>query len=145
MGGAESAPDAPRLEFVARVCAEIAAPVSSGRSARGRRQMIPITGGSVRGPRLSGRVLPGGADFQLIREDGVVELVARYFIETDEGERVYVRNAGIAHAAGGALYFRTAPRFETSCESLRWLMTSVFVASAVPRQGAVELDFFRVV
>jgi len=145
VAAADDAPAAPPLEFVARVIAEIAAPVGSGRSARGVRQMIPITGGSVRGPRLSGRVLPGGADFQIIREDGVVELVARYFIETDGGERVYVRNAGIAHAAEGALYFRTAPRFETSCESLRWLMTSVFVAIAAPRSGSVVLDFFRVV
>ena len=135
----------PQLEFVTRVSAEIAAPVTSGQSPRGRRQMIPITGGSLSGPRLSGRVLPGGADFQIIREDGVCELEARYFVETDAGARVYVCNQGIAHASGGdGLYFRTVPRFETSEPSLRWLMLSLFVATAAPRDGRVELDFFRV-
>ena len=135
----------PQLEFVAHVSAEIAAPIASGRSPSGRRQMIPITGGTVKGPRLSGRVLAGGADFQIIRDDGVCELEARYFVETDAGARVYVCNQGIAHAAGGSgLYFRTIPRFETSDESLRWLMRSLFVATAAPRDGKVELDFFRV-
>jgi hypothetical protein len=137
-------PVAPQLEFVTRVVAEIAAPIASGRGPRGRRQLIPITGGTLRGPRLSGRVLSGGADFQLIHADGVVELEARYFVETDEGERAYVCNQGIAHAAEGALYFRTLPRFETGSERLRWLTTSIFVASARPLEGRVELDFFRV-
>ena len=135
----------PQLEFVAHVSAEIGAPVTSGQSPRGRRQMIPITGGNVTGPRLSGRVLSGGADFQIIRDDGVVELEARYFIETDAGARVYIENHGVAHAAAGqGLYFRTTPRFETSDESLRWLMLTLFVATAAPGTGRVELDFFRV-
>jgi hypothetical protein len=115
-----SEPVAPQLEFVTKVTAEIAAPIASGRSARGLRQMIPITGGALEGPRLSGRVLPGGADFQIVHADG------------------------IAHAAEGSLYFRSVPRFETASERLRWLMTSIFVASARPLAGKVELDFFRV-
>ena len=139
-----SAPIAPPLEFVTRVRAEIAAPIGSGTSPRGKRQLIPITGGTASGPGLSGRVLPGGADFQILRSDGVVELEARYFVETDDGARVYVCNQGLAHADGGALYFRCTPRFETDAPALRWLLTSVFVGSARPTSGAVELDFFRV-
>jgi Protein of unknown function (DUF3237) len=136
--------EAPRLEFVARVVAEIGAPIDSGRGPNGKRQMIPITGGSVDGPKLRGRILPGGADFQVFRSDGVVEIEARYFVETDAGERVFIHNAGIAHGIGGALYFRTSPRFETASESLRWLTQSQFVATGTPRAGAVELEFFRV-
>jgi uncharacterized protein DUF3237 len=136
--------EAPRLEFVARVVAEIGAPIDSGRGPNGRRQMIPITGGTVEGPKLRGRILTGGADFQIFRADGVVEIEARYFVETDTGERLYICNAGVAHALGGSLYFRTSPRFETASESLRWLTQSQFVATGNPRAGAVELDFFRV-
>ena len=138
------APAPPRLAFVARVVAEIGAPQSSGQGPSGKRQMIPITGGTIRGAEISGRVLPGGADYQIFRSDGVVEIEARYFVETDAGERVYIHNAGVAHGIDGALYFRTSPRFETSCERLRWLTTSQFVGTGTPRAGAVELDFFRV-
>jgi hypothetical protein len=108
-----SLPIAPALEFVTRVSAEIAGPIGSGTSPRGKRQVIPITGGTLSGPLLSGRVLPGGADFQILRSDGVVELEARYFIETADACRVYVCNQGLAHADAGALYFRCTPRFET--------------------------------
>jgi hypothetical protein len=57
---------------------------------------------------------------------------------------VFIRNAVIAHGIGGALYFSTSPRFETSCERRRWLTTSQFVGTGMPRAGAVELDFFGV-
>jgi hypothetical protein len=61
----------------------------------GERRIIPITGGSFVGPRLSGRVLPGGADWQVIRRDGITELEARYTLETDDGALIYVLNKGI--------------------------------------------------
>ena len=60
----------------------------------GRRRIIGITGGSFAGARLSGRVLPGGADWQLIRADGVAFLDARYTLETADGALIYVNNKG---------------------------------------------------
>jgi hypothetical protein len=123
------------------------------------RRVIPIVGGTVRGPALNGRVLAGGADYQVLRADGVAEIEALYFIETDAGEKVYVRNPGLAHMTPAALgqllrgeplaaadfYFRTTPSFETEAPPLQWLMRSVFVGTAVPFADRVELEWFRLV
>ena len=89
--------------------------------------MIDILGGRIDGPRLQGRILPG-ADWQIVRPDGVTDLQARYGIETDHGTRVLVTSDGLRHgppevlaalARGEAVdpsryYFRTLMRFETA-------------------------------
>lgn len=124
----------------------------------GRRRVIPITGGSFRGDRLAGRVLPGGADWQLLRADGVAELDARYTLETADRALIYVRNFGYRHgppdivaklAAGEPVdpsryYMRTTPRFETSAEKYRWLNRVICVATGARRAAAVELEVFEV-
>jgi hypothetical protein len=124
----------------------------------GRRRIIPITGGTFRGERLSGRVLPGGADWQVIRADGVAELDARYTLETDDKALIYVRNFGYRHGpadvirrlvAGEAVdpslyYMRTTPRFETGAEPYRWLNGLICVATGARRKAAVELDVYEV-
>ena len=68
-----------------------------GEAPHGRRRIIPITGGRISGERVSGRVLPGGADWQVVRADGVAELDARYTIETADGALIYVSNRGVRH------------------------------------------------
>ena len=135
------------------------APVQElGESPLGRRRIIPITGGTFRGERLSGRVLPGGADWQVIRSDGVAELDARYTLETHDKALIYVRNFGYRHgpadvikrlAAGEpvdpALYYmRTTPRFETGAEPYQWLNRIICVATGARRKAAVELDVYEV-
>ena len=124
----------------------------------GRRRIIRITGGSFSGARLSGRVLPGGADWQLIRADGVAYLDARYTLETADGALIYVRNKGYRHGpeevierlARGedvdpALYYmRTTPWFETSAARYAWLNRIICVATGARRAAAVELDVFEV-
>ena len=129
-----------------------------GDSPLGRRRIIPITGGTFRGERLSGRVLPGGADWQVIRADGVAELDARYTLETEDKALIYVRNFGYRHgpadvikrlAAGEAVdpslyYMRTTPRFETGAERYRWLNGLICVATGARRKAAVELDVYEV-
>lgn len=135
------------------------APVQElGDSPLGRRRIIPITGGTFRGERLSGRVLAGGADWQVIRSDGVAELDARYTLETHDKALIYVRNFGYRHgpaeviqrlAAGEpvdpALYYmRTTPRFETGAERYRWLNRIICVATGARRAAAVELEVFEV-
>jgi len=138
-------PAPPGLEFVATVSIPLTEkPLGSGRSARGTRQLIAFSSGTVSGPKLSGRVLPGGADVQLIRADGIAEIDAKYLIETDRLERVFVRNAGIARGASGGLYFRTSPVFETEAADLQWLMQHVFVGTGAVVPGGVELRWFRV-
>ena len=102
-----------------------------GTTPYGERRVIDILGGRVEGPRLQGRILPG-ADWQIVRPDGVTDLEARYAIETDRGTRVVVRSDGLRHgppeviaalARGEAVepsryYFRTVMRFETADPAL---------------------------
>jgi hypothetical protein len=69
-----SEPVVPNLEHIAQLIVHVLEPIEAGRNIRGSRRLIPITGGQVTGPRLFGRVLPGGADHQLIRTDGISEM-----------------------------------------------------------------------
>ena len=147
-----------RLEPLLRAEITLAPPQELGETPLGRRRVIPITGGSFRGEKLSGRVLPGGADWQLIRADGVAELDARYTLETVDGALIYVRNFGYRHgpadvirklAAGEPVdpsryYMRTTPRFETSAERYRWLNGVICVATGARRAAAVELEVYEV-
>ena len=86
----------PTLEHLCDLAVTIAAPIEVGHTPAGLRRMIPITGGTVTGPRMNGRVLPGGADFQLILSQGTqAHLDARYVLELDDGSRVWVQNTAL--------------------------------------------------
>ena len=136
----------------------LAPPQELGDTPQGRRRIIGITGGRFTGERLSGRVLPGGADWQVIRSDGVADLDARYTLETEDGARIYVRNRGLRHgpaevikrlAAGEAVdpktyYMRTTPSFETGDARYAWLNRMVCVATGARRAAAVELEVFEI-
>ena len=129
-----------------------------GDTPQGRRRIIGITGGRFSGERLSGRVLPGGADWQVIRADGVADLDARYTLETADGALIFVKNKGMRHgpadvlkkiAAGEAVdpslyYMRTTPTFETGDARYSWLNRMVCVATGARRAAAVELDVYEV-
>ena len=93
-----------------------------GASPSGTRVTFPITGGSVEGDRLRGKVLSGGDDWTIKRSDGVMELDLRITLETDDGALVYMTFAGLRDdGAPGAPYFRTLPRFETAAPKYAFL------------------------
>ena len=133
-------------------------PQELGETPRGRRRIIPIVGGKFSGARLAGRVLPGGADWQVLRRDGVAELEARYTLETTDGVLVYVTNKGYRHGprevierlmsgaevAPALYYMRTTPWFETGDARYAWLNRIVCVASGARRAAAVELEVFEI-
>src|SRR5579884_1048554 len=77
--------------------AELAPVLSLGRTPLGERRIIGILGGTVRGPKLQGRILPGGADWQVVRADGAADISARYTIESDGGARILVSSDGLRH------------------------------------------------
>src|SRR5881296_4323119 len=90
-------------------------PQRLGAVPHGTRVIAPITSGTFEGPRLRGKVLPGGADWTLLRSDGVLELDLRITLETDDGTLIYMSFEGIRDdGAPGAPYFRTLSRFETA-------------------------------
>jgi hypothetical protein len=151
-------PVAPRLERLCRATVAIGEPQVVGETPLGLRRIIPITGGRVEGPRLQGVVLPGGADWQIVRADGLAELDTRYALQTDHGSVIYIQNAGMRHAppdvtkkllAGEAVdpaqvYFRTVPTFETSAPDLQWLTRAIFVGTGERYPAEVVIRVWKV-
>lgn len=145
-------------EFLCRIRVALEPARELGETPLGRRRIVAIAGGEFEGPRFSGRVLPGGADWQLVRADGVAYLDARYTLQTHDGALVYVRNRGYRHgppevmarlARGepvepGAYYQRATPWFETAAPSYAWLNRSVCVATGWREPQAVVQDFYLV-
>jgi hypothetical protein len=146
------------LQPLTRIEVTLAAALELGDTPLGRRRIIGITGGKFSGERLRGRVLAGGADWQVIRPDGVADLDARYTLETGDGALIYVRNRGFRHgppevlrriAAGedvdpSLYYMRTTPALETGDTRYAWLNRIVCVASGARRAAAVEIEVFEV-
>ena len=109
----------------------------------GTRVTAPIKDGSFEGPRLRGKVLPGGGDWTLLRGDGVLELDLRVTLETDDGARIHMTSFGLRHGPPEVIaalargervdpdsyYFRTTPRFETGHPRYAFLNRLVAVAS----------------
>lgn len=103
-----------------------------GRTPYGIRRRIPIIGGTFEGPRIRGRVLPGGADWQLQRADDYTLLAADYMIEAEDGAKIHVSNRGLTNTrvkGASARYLRTVPEFEAPTGPHEWLNQSMFVGS----------------
>ena len=151
-------PGPPGLRHALHLDVEVGAPVEVGATAAGIRRLVPITGGTVSGPLLSGRILPGGTDYQLIRTETWTEVEARYVVETDRGELVYVWNRGVRTGSAediarlrrdepvdpARIYFRSSPTFETSSARLSALTTRLFVGSGTRHPRSVVFDFYEV-
>jgi Protein of unknown function (DUF3237) len=151
-------PVPPSLEFLARVRADVEAPQLVGRTLLGERRVVPIMGGEIAGPRLRGRILPGGADWQVVCPDGTSLLEARYTVLTEDDALVYVRNVGIRYGPPEVLervqrgdavdpaeyYFRSTPRFEAGDARYTWLNHVLAVGSGARLANEVQLDVYAV-
>ena len=148
----------PDLRFLYRSEVSIGEPIDIGPSPAGIRRVIPITGGTFHGPRISGHILPGGADWQILRPDGITEVDARYTLETSDGGRIHVSNRGLRHGPVDVMsrlaqglpvdprryYFRTVPVFETGAPNLMWLNGVVAVATGERFPEVVIITVFEV-
>ena len=149
----------PKLEHLCDLAVTIAAPVEVGQTPAGLRRMIPITGGTVTGPRVNGKVLAGGADFQLILGGGTqAHLDARYVIELDDGSRVFVQNTALRVASlensqrimsgqpvnPDEVYFRCQPKLEATTPEWAWLSESQFIGVGRRAPDGVFMSFYRV-
>ena len=74
----------PELQLLCEISAQLEAPVPVGDTPEGLRRVVPITRGTFEGPRMKGILLPGGADWQLVRPDGVTVVEALYLLCTDD-------------------------------------------------------------
>jgi hypothetical protein len=143
----------PLLEHVADLIVRVSAPTVVSCS----RRVIGINGGEVMGARLHGKILPGGAEFQVIRADHTTELDARYVIETHSGALIYVVNTGFRHkphakteSQGAGRIDRSRPdlfalnaAFETDATDYLWLARNVFVGTAERHPDRVELTIYQ--
>jgi hypothetical protein len=148
----------PALQFFADLSVRVDRPQEVGVTLHGQRRVIPILGGEVQGQGWTARVLPGGADFQLILNPRMAELDARYAIETDGGDLIFVQNRAVRTAAPEVMarlirgepvdpaevYFRCSPSFETASPSLAWISERLFVGTGARQPDRVVMRFFEV-
>ncbi len=149
----------PELTHVCDIDVDVGPMRDLGPTPHGRRRIIAILGGRVRGERLEAAVVPGGADWQFVRSDGVVELEARYSIRTRDGVEIAVTNRGLRRAApqvmermarGEAVdptlvYCRTVPTFEAPAGPYDWLNRSIFLGTAARLPDKVLIKVFEMV
>ena len=139
--------DAIRTEFAFEIQAKIGEVILLGETKDGKRQAIPITGGSFEGAGIKGEVIPGGADYQLVRPDGIIEVNAIYMIRTDDGAVINVDNRGIIDPTGAKPYLRTAPKFAAPVGPYDWLNKHLFLSSIhldPDRPGYVFIRVYKV-
>lgn len=148
----------PPLTHVCDLFVELDPIREMGRGNAGARRIIPIVGGRVVGPRLNGRILNVGADWQTIWDGGVAELDTRYAMELDDGAVIEIRNYGLRHgpaeviaklAAGEEVapdqyYMRTHARLETGDARYDWVNRTLFVGAGARLASAVQVSLFAI-
>lgn len=147
-----------QTRYVFSLAIKVGAILSAGDLGHGTRRVIPILGGTVEGEGIKGTIFPFGADFQIVRPNGFIELEAKYAFQLDDGAVIYIDNIGIRFAAPEVLaqlnrgervdpaqvYFRSVPKFETGDPRYRWLMENLFIGVGARHPDRVEIDVHQV-
>ena len=119
--------------FVMRL--DVKKPFVFGDTPQGTRRISGISGGLFQGERISGKILDGGNDWQIIRKEGCAVLDVRLTLQIDDGEFIYMTYQGYRHGPKEVMdkigrgepvdpadyYFRTNPVFETASSKYDWL------------------------
>lgn len=148
----------PALEFLARFHVTVGPAQDFGHTPWGGRRVIDITGGHFDGPNLRGQIIPGGADWQLIRSDGSTTIDTRYSLRTDDGANIHIRTSGYRAGDPAVLdalltgadvdphdyYFRITATFETSAPAYAWLNNVVGIGSGARTADTVVYDAYVV-
>src|SRR3954471_16011743 len=146
-------------EPIFSICCEVANILDLGPAPFGHRRVVNLLGGTVSGMKLNGRILPGGADWQIMAADGALDIHARYIIESDAGALVQVDSRGLRNGSPDVMtrlgrgeyvdlslyYFRTVMRFETAHPSAAWLNRILALANGARETNAVKLEVYEVV
>jgi hypothetical protein len=145
-----------KFEFLFQLGADVGELISLGQGPLGERRVVYIDGGSFEGPAMRGEVL-GGADWQTLRGDGVVELNAHYAIKEQGGAVIEVSSQGMRHGSPEVMarlargedvdpasyFFRTIMRYQTGDPAFAWLNKTIAVAIAERKARRVEMRAFR--
>lgn len=149
MGQSASQPKSPQLRFVFEEQVTLAADIPVGETPIGKRNIVPITGGTFEGSGLHGKIMPGGWDWQLTHPSGCFDLHADYMIQTDDGVIIHVINQGMvcpnSAAKRDALF--TSPTFEAPKGKYDWLNGGVYVGTVegmkIDGKPGVRIRFFK--
>ena len=133
----------PKLEFVFEELVTLGQSVSVGDTPYGGRNFITITGGTVSGPKLKGKVVSGGWDWQLHLPNGCGTISADYFLQAEDGTMINVLNKAMTcpNGRGGKLF--TRPVFEAPKGAYEWLNSGVFVGTLEMGAGGVRIRFYQ--
>ncbi|MDO6415550.1 DUF3237 domain-containing protein [Sphingomonas sp. BIUV-7] len=156
--GVTPAPAPPGLHYAFSIYVTLAAPIEQGTVDGRRKRFVPITGGTVHGPKLDATVLPGGGDWQTIGADGLTIVDTRYTLKASDGTVIDIVNPGVRFASPEitarmarrepvgpeTYYFRTAPRFSVAAGPHDWLRKAVFVGRGIRNPDNVQIDVFAV-
>ncbi len=158
LNGLMNSPVATPLTFVAELKVKLNPALVVGDTPKGLRRIIPIVGGTVEGPALKGTIVESGADWQIVRTDGVAELEAHYQFKTDDGVLIYVKNTGLRVATpevaakiakGEAVdasqyYFRAVPKFEAPKGKYEWMNNAIFICKGIRNPDHVVIQVWKV-
>jgi hypothetical protein len=149
----------PRLTQVYRLEATLAQPLDLGDTAKGRRRIVPLTGGAFTGPQINGKLLPGAsADWQTVLPDGTALGDIRYTLQTDDGALLYVQSRSVRHGSPEVLArlargedvdaseytFRTTTQIETADHDLEWMNKGVFISVGGRQPAGVIYETYLV-
>ncbi len=148
----------PTLTFFCTLEVELTKPIAFGQGREGVKRTIPIKGGRVTGPNVSGHIHDHGADWQTLLHGDVIGIDARYVFETDDGALIEMRDTGFRHgppevlaklAAGEnvpseSYYMRTATRLETAHPDYAWINKTQFVSTGARLPDRVQIDIYAV-
>lgn len=148
----------PTLTYFCTLQVELTQPLAFGQGREGVKRTIPIRGGRVSGPNISGHIHDYGADWQTLLHGEVVGIDARYAFETDDGAIIEIRDAGYRHGpkdvieglASGrpspadSYYMRTATRLETAHPAYEWINRTVFVSTGARLANSVQIDIYAI-
>jgi hypothetical protein len=146
----------PTLEYVTELTVELDPIRAMGQGRAGQRRIIRIVGGTMTGPKLRGRVLNVGADWQTIFADGLAELDTRYALETHDGATIEIRNYGLRHGPTEVIaaiargedvdpdsyYMRTHARLETGDDRYAWVNRTLFVGVGARKEQSVIMQLY---
>ncbi len=124
----------------------------------GQRRVVPIIGGTVSGPRLNGKILPGGGDWMTVGHDGVALMDARYVVETADGALVEVIDQGYRHGPEDVMkslvaaeptspesyYMRSSVRLEAGDAAYAFVNRMVFVGTGAKTPTGVQIEVYSV-
>ena len=149
---------APSLEFFCELNVQLDPPLIVGETPHGERKIIPITGGTVSGPVVNGKIISGGADWQLLRQDGVIEIEAHYQFKTEDNVVIYIKNIGLRVASPevalklakgervdeSQYYFRGMPKFEAPKGVYGWINDCLFLCTGQRLPTSVLIRVWRI-